>query len=172
MSKKIAILLLFLLLLHCSNAGATPTTIMISTFSASSWLPLEANKNACEIVDSYLMNHYNFGVLDGSKSPDKRAMCKRIGNNADYVLYIELTGFYDPPYTTAHMSSSIKITDTVAMVLLHYTVYVVALDKWITGSVDQQVVYPGTAIALEVAYPEAVRKAIPKLTNEINTIIK
>lgn len=112
MFKKIGILLLVFLLLQYSYAVAAPKTVMISTSSSSSWLPSAINKTACEIVDHYLMNNYDIGVFDGSKTSDKRAMSKRIGKGMDYVVYIELTGFYDPPYTTAHLNSNISPADT------------------------------------------------------------
>lgn len=172
MTKKIVVLLLFFMLLYCGSVGANPKTAMISTFSSSSWLPSEANKNACEIVDNYLMNRYDTIVFDGSKAMDKTAMSKRIGKSQDYVISIQLSGFYDPPFTTTHLNSNIKAADTVVMVILEYTVYLVASERWITGRIDQQVVYPGATVGLDVAYPDALKQAMPKLANELNTIIK
>lgn len=172
MMKKIVVLLLFFMLLYCGSVGANPNTVAISTFSSASWLPAEANKNACEIVDNYLMNRYETIVFDGSKATDKIAMSKHIGKGQDYVISIQLSGFYDPPFTTTHLSSNIKAADTVAMVMLEYTVYQVASEKWISGRVDQRVVYPGTTVILDAAYSDALKQAMPKLINELDTIIK
>lgn len=172
MGSRCIVTLLIIIIALNSPVLASPKTVAISASSSSNWLTSDSNNKACEILDEYLLNRYGVILFDGSKTSDKKEMAKRIGKSEDYVISLQLTGFYDPPYTASHIGPSVKPADTVSMVLIDYSVYIVPQNRWMTGRIDHRVVYSGKAVSLEVAYIEAVRQAIPKLTMKLDEIIQ
>lgn len=172
MGHKCFIALLIIIVLFCSTAAASPKTVAISAFSSSNWLSTDSNTKACEILDDFLINRYGVVLFDGSKTLDKKEMARRIGKSEDYVVSLQLTGFYDPPNTAAHIGSSVKPEDTVSMVLIDYSVYLVSQNRWITGRVDHRLIYPGKTVPLDIAYTEAVKQALPKLVVKLDEILQ
>lgn len=163
---------LFIIVSLCSTAVASPKTVAISAFSSSNWLSTDSNTKACELLDDFLINRYGVILFDGSKTSDKKEMARRIGKSEDYVISLQLTGFYDPPHTTTHIGPSIKPEDTVAMVLIDYSVYLVSQNRWVTGRVDHRIIYPGKNVPLGNAYTEAVKQALPKLATKLDEIVQ
>lgn len=162
-----------LLLVGVGGAAASPRPAIISTYSVASWLPAEVDKKACEIIDDGLMASYDAILFDGSKTADKKEMAKHIGPAfADYVISVQHTGFYDPPHTAAHLSSDVKPDDTVATVILDYSVYVTAADKWVTGRVYQRVVFVSATVPREAACLVATRQVVPKLREKLGALVK
>lgn len=170
--RKISFLLILLLLLACSTAAASPKMAVISTYSSSSWLPTDINKKACAVVDDYLADHYFAAIFNSSKVQDKKDLAQHIAKTEDSnVVLIQLTAFYDPPYTRTHIISGVKTSDTVATVLMDYSVCLASSDRCITGRIVQRAVYNDAAVPLETAYKEAVRQSLPKLNETLSGII-
>lgn len=171
--KKITLLLILLFMLSCGTADASPTMAVISTYSSSSWLPPDINKKACAVVDSYLANHYFAVVFDSSKVQDKNDMAKQLAQiEGSNVVLIKLTAFYDPPFTTTRIASDVKEADTMATVLMDYSVYLATTDRCITGRIVQRSIFPDTNLPLETAYSQAVSQALPKLSDALAAILK
>lgn len=171
--KKIALLLILLLSLISSTAAASSNMAVISTYSSSSWLPAEVNKKACTVVDSYLADQYFAVVFDSSKVQDKTELAKHLAQTeGSNVVFIQLTAFYDPPFTTTHIASDAKQTDTVATVLMDYSVYLATSGRCVTGRIVQRSIYHDAIIPLETAYPQAVNQSLPKLNETLTSILK
>ncbi|MGI6093234.1 MAG: hypothetical protein GX348_10920 [Veillonellaceae bacterium] len=168
---RILLLLLLALFLIGQCASASPNLAVISTYSSATWLPADVNKNTCKMVDDYLADRYFAVVFDGSKTVNRKELAKKIGQlDGGCVVLIELQCFYDPPYTKARLASDIKPTDTVATVLMNYSVYMPSQDKWLDDRIVQRTVFRDTVVPLERACQEAVRQALPKLTVKMDSL--
>lgn len=170
--RKLTCLLVLLILLAAASASANPQVAAVSTYSSATWLPADINQKAGRIVDEYLADRHYAAIFDGSKTDDRKELIKRIGKtDIKYTVSIELIGFYEPPYTSTHFSDTIKPSDTVATVMLNYSIYVSATDRFITGRIDNRKIYPDNKVALEPAYLETVRQALPKLSEQLDAIL-
>lgn len=173
MKRKIAFFLTLALFFVCSIATANPAISVISTYSSSTWLPADVNNTTCKLVDDYLADRYFAVIFDGTKADDRTELAKKIGQaEGDNAIIVKLTSFYDPPNTTAHLASDIKPTDTVATILLDYSIYLASSDKWVTGRVIQRSVFQDATVSLEKACQEAVKKSLPKLADKLDCVIK
>lgn len=172
MHRKLIFLLIIIILLAATSASANPQLAVVSTYSSSTWLPADINQKAGRIVDEYLADRHYAAIFDGSKSDDRKELINRIGKtDVEYTISIELTGFYEPPYTSTHFSANIKPSDTVATVLLNYSIYVSSTNRFITGRIDNRKIYPNTTVAQETAYLETVRQALPKLSEQLDALL-
>lgn len=173
MKRNLAFLLTLSLLFICSTVNAAPAISVISTYSSSTWLPSDVNTTTCKLVDDYLANRYFAVIFDGTKAGDRSELAKKIGQTeGDYAIIVNLTSFYDPPNTTAHLASDVKPSDTVATILLDYSIYLASSDKWITDRIVQRSVFQDTTVPLEKACQEAVKQSLPKLADKLDCVIK
>lgn len=172
MIRVITIILITLIIIS-GNVLATPKLSVISTASSALWFPAELNKKTCKIVDDYLADHYFAVVFDGTKTENRKDLAKKIGQAEDgYVIFIDLRNFYDPPYTKARLASDIKSGDTVATILIDYSLYIAPSDKWVTGRVVQRSIFRDSAVPVETACPAAIKQALPKLTEQLDALLK
>lgn len=168
---RIVSLVVIAILLISSSVLASPKMAVISTYSSASWLPAEVNKTTCKIVDDYLADRYFAVVFDGTKTENRKELARRVGQaEGACAVIIELRCFYDPPYTKARLASDIKPTDTVATVLMDYSVFVASQDRWIDGRIVQRSVFRDTAIPIDIACQEAVRQSFPALTIKLDSL--
>ncbi|MPM57405.1 hypothetical protein SDC9_104227 [bioreactor metagenome] len=172
MTRMVSFVLITLFLI-CSSAIASPKMAVISTYSSASWLPADVSKSTCKMVDDFLADQYFAIVFDGTKTEDRRELARKVSQaDGDCTVLIELRCFYDPPYTKARLASDIKPTDTVATVLMDYSVYVALQDKWIDGRIVQRSVFRDTNVPLDIACQEAVQQSLPKLTVKLDSLTK
>lgn len=172
MTRKVAIILIGLILI-ASSAFASPALSVISTYSSSSWLPGDINIATCKMVDDYLADYYFAVVFDGEKAQNRKDLGRKISQaDGSYVVSVELRSFYDPPYTKARLASDIKPTDTVATLLMDYSLYNAVSDQWVTGRIIQRSVFRDAAVPLDTACYEVVKQAIPKLSDQLNLDMK
>lgn len=112
-------------------------------------------------------------LLDSSKVQNKNDLAKYLSKiEGSNVVLIQLTAYYDPPFTSTSVASDVKVTDTVTTILIDYSVYLASTDHCVTGRIIQRSIHPDAKIPLEKAYSQAISHALPKLNEKLTGILK